>query len=129
MNYGPVLLNTLSLIDGSVRSNNGLWASLLSPSKNYKISLVDKKNIPTNKLSQAELEIADAVYAQFGHMDRFDLADKTHEFTEWKNPNGSAIPISYMDILIAVGFEQGDANNILQELQDVKCAKEFLNSL
>jgi uncharacterized phage-associated protein len=129
MNYGPVLLNTLSLIDGSVRSSNGLWAKLLSPSKNYKISLLNKTNISTDKLSQAELDIADAVYTQYGHMDRFHLADKTHEFAEWRNPNGSVIPIEYMDILKAVGFDEVNASSVLQELQDVRSAKEFLNSL
>lgn len=129
MKFGPVLLNTLSLIDGSVRSTNGLWTKLLSPSKNYKISLLSDNDIDTDYLSESELEIADAVFNQFGGMDRFDLADKTHEFSEWKNPNGSALPIQYLDILKAVGFETAEAESVLQELQDVKAAKEFLNSL
>ncbi|KHD08029.1 hypothetical protein PN36_08105 [Candidatus Thiomargarita nelsonii] len=129
MNYGPVLLNTLSLIDGSVRSTNGLWSQLLSPSMNYKISLLADGEVDTGYLSEAELEIADAVFNQFGRMNRFDLADKTHEFSEWNDPHGSATPIQYMDILKAVGFEDEDAVSVLQELQDVKVAKEFLNSL
>jgi uncharacterized phage-associated protein len=131
MDYGPVLLNTLSLIDGNVRSSNGLWSQLLSPSRDYKISLLSNSNIDidTSYLSEAELEIAAAVFNQFGGMNRFDLADKTHKFSEWKDPHGSAIPIQYIDILKAVGFEDNDAIGILQELQDIKAAKEFLNSL
>lgn len=128
MKYGPVLLNTLSLIDGSVRSTNGLWSKLLSPSKNYKISLLSDK-FDTGLLSDAELEIADSVFAQFGKMDRFELADKTHEFSEWQDPHGSILPIGYENILKAVGFSESDANSILEELQDVKAAKEFLNNL
>lgn len=129
MNFGPVLLNTLSLIDGNVRSTNGLWSKLLSPSQNYKVSLLSTDGIDTGYLSEAELEIADAVFNQFGQMNRFDLADKTHEFSEWNDPGGSATPIQYIDILKAVGFEDSDAENVLQELQDVKAAKEFLNNL
>lgn len=129
MDYGPVLSNTLSLIDGSIRSSNSLWTKLLSPSHNYKISLISKLDIKTSLLSQAELEIADSVYNQFGHMNRFDLADKTHEFAEWRNPYGSALPIQYEDILIALGFDKNDAESVLQELKDVKSAKKFLNSL
>lgn len=130
MDYGPVLSNTLSLIDGSVRSDNSLWIQLLSPSRNYKIALLNQTHaIDTGALSSAELEIADAVYAQFGQMDRFELADKTHDFAEWKNPYGSAIPIYYEDILKAVGFDEADSNSILQELQDVKSAQNFVNSL
>lgn len=129
MNFGPVLLNTLSLIDGNVRSTNGLWSQLLSPSRNYKIFLLGSSHVDTGYLSEAELSIADAVYNQFGNMNRFDLADKTHEFSEWNDPHGSAIPIQYMDILKAVGFEDVEAASVLQELQDVKAAKEFLNSL
>ncbi|WP_375322479.1 Panacea domain-containing protein [Aliivibrio logei] len=128
MNYGPVLLNTLSLIDGSVRSTNGLWSKLLSPSRNYKISLLNR-DFDTALLSEAELAITDAVFSQFGSMDRFELADKTHEFGEWNNPHGSILPIDYQDILKAVGFDDADANSILQELQDVKAAKDFLNNL
>lgn len=129
MNYGPVLLNTLSLIDGSVRSTHGLWSKLLSPSRNYKISLLSEGTVDTSFLSEAELAIADSVFAQFGAMDRFELADKTHEFAEWNDPNGSALPIKYQDILKAVGFDDVDADSVLQELQDVKSAKEFLNNL
>ncbi len=129
MNYGPVLLNTLSLIDGNIRSTNGLWSQLLSPSRDYKISLLADGEVDTGYLSEAELDIADAVFNQFGGMNRFDLADKTHEFSEWNDPHGSAIPIQYMDILKAVGFENDDAVSVLQELQDVKAAKEFLHSL
>jgi len=116
MNYGHVLLNTLSLIDGSIRSSNGLWSQLLLPSHNYKIALRSKPPVKTDLLSQAELEIADSVYEQFGEMDRFALADKTHEFGEWKNPYGSTFPIDYRDILIASGFDKKDAESILQEL-------------
>jgi uncharacterized phage-associated protein len=129
MNYGPVLLNTLSLIDGSVRSGNGLWSQLLSPSRNDKISLLNAGRVDTGYLSQAELDIADSVFSQFGQMDRFELADKTHEFAEWNDPHGSAIPIQYMDILKAVGFNDDDAASVLQELQEVKAAREFLNNL
>ncbi|MEI7797025.1 MAG: Panacea domain-containing protein [Methylococcaceae bacterium] len=130
MDYGPVLSNTLSLIDGSVRSENSLWVQLLSPSKNYKITLLNQNDaVDTGALSPAELNIADAVYTQFGQMDRFELADKTHDFAEWQNPHGSAVPIYYEDILKAVGFDEVDSNSILQELQDVKSAQDFLNSL
>ncbi len=129
MNYGPVLLNTLSLIDGNVRSTQGLWTQLLSPSRNYKISLLAEGEVDTGYLSQAELDIADAVFNQYGQMDRFELADKTHEFAEWIDPHGSAIPIQYKDILKAVGFSDSNAASVLQELQDVKAAKAFLNSL
>jgi uncharacterized phage-associated protein len=129
MDYGPVLSKTSSLINGSERAENSLWVKLISPSKDYKVSLLNPKNVPTDLLSQAELEIADSVFAQYGNWERFALADKTHEFSEWKDPKGSAIPISYEDILTALGFSKEDVNNILQELEDVQSAKEFLNSL
>lgn len=129
MNYGPVLLNTLSLIDGHVRDHNGYWSLLLSPSKDYKITLLADGDSDTSALSQAELTIADAVFDQFGCMNRFDLADKTHEFAEWTEPKGSALPISYESILQAVGYSDNEAASMIQALEDVKAAKEFLYSL
>jgi len=129
MNYGPVLLNTLSLIDGHVRDHNGSWSRLLSPSKNYKITLLAPNDNDTSALSKAELAIADAVFDQFGYMNRFDLADKTHEFAEWADPHGSAIPICYESILRAVGYGDDEIASMIQALNDVKAAKEFLHSL
>ena len=129
MNYGPVLSNTLALMNESVPTNNSLWVKLLSPSHNYKISLQSSLNVETTYLSEAELDIADTVYNQFGQMDRFELANKTHEFEEWHDPQGSALPIEYNDILQAVGLDKEDSQSVLQELQDVQATKEFLNNL
>lgn len=128
MNYGPVLLNTLSLINGSCPSNGNEWSTTIAPNKDYKLSLIES-DINTDSLSDAELSIALSVFKQFGAMNRFDLAEKTHEFSEWKNPHGSIFPIQYVDILKAVGFDDIDSDNILAELQSIKEAKLFLAEL
>ncbi len=129
MNYGPVLLNTLSLIGGTVRFHDSLWEKYLTSSRNYKIALRQEQEIDTGLLSQAELDIADSVYNEFGHMNRFDLADKTHEFPEWHDPHGSVLPIQYKDILLATGFDDHDAEIVLEELEDIQASKNFLNNL
>ncbi len=129
MNYGPVLSKTLSLIDGCVQLENSLWIKLISPGRDHKLFLLNANNAPTDLLSQAELKIADSVFGQYGDWDRFELAEETHKFAEWIDPKGSAIPISYEDILKALDFSNEDTNNILQSLEDVQQAKAFLNSL
>lgn len=45
----------------------------------------------------------DEIFRQYGQLTRWELVDLTHKLPEWKNPQGSAIPIQYRDILNAGG--------------------------
>jgi len=74
---------------------------------------------PYDHLSEAEIELLREVFDEFGTMSRWNLRDLTHEFSEWKDPAGSSIPITYVDILRAVGREH--------EAEEVACEIEADN--
>ena len=105
MNYGPVLSRIYDLIKGrDVGDARDIWSKYISSrDKNYQTTLdykVSLLNDPgDDELCEDEMEIIQQVYAKYGQIDPFDLAETTHLFPEWENPKGSAIPISVEQVL------------------------------
>ena len=98
MDHGPVMSHTYNLISGSER-DSGIWDTHISTRQNHQISLIKMPEI--QELSKAELKILEEVYNEFGSKDRWEVVDLTHSFSEWKDPDGSALPIEFEDILKA----------------------------
>jgi hypothetical protein len=54
----------------------------------------------------AELEVLESVWNQYGHLGSFQLADLTHKICpEWEGPHGSSLPISRSRLLRSLGFD------------------------
>lgn len=126
MNKGPILSFTLDKIgDPPIPGEESYWHNFISEQKNYTVKLLD--NSPEeNHLSIAEEKLIDSIYEDFGHMDRFDLVRYTHDnFSEWKDPNGSSIPIHIKDILIAGGYSEEDADDVVDALEAEMRTKEM----
>ncbi|MEH2330705.1 Panacea domain-containing protein [Nostoc sp.] len=123
MNYGPVLSRVYDLIKGlDVADAKDLWSRyIFSRDPRYKISAnytVSLREYPgDDELSEAEVKIIEQVYAKYGHIDPFDLAETTHLFPEWVNPYGSAIPISVEEVLKNVGKTDEDIERIREEFE------------
>jgi uncharacterized phage-associated protein len=114
MNYGPVLSGVYDLIKGqAVDDALPMWSKFISPTNAISVSLIAD---PGNEdLCEEEEEIIQQVYTTFGHLDPFAVAEWTHDLPEWKNPHGSAIPISVEDILKNVGKSNEEILEIEQE--------------
>ncbi|RLJ18062.1 hypothetical protein DJ030_12675 [bacterium endosymbiont of Escarpia laminata] len=125
MDHGPVLSRTYSLMNGMVLDTSGEWNSMISPRNGHKISIVDESEVSFDELSDAEMEIADAVFVEYGHIPRFRLAEITHSFSEWKNPDSSSLRISYMDILKALGYKDGEIQQSIQHMQHQQAVDDF----
>ena len=101
MDRGPVLSHSLDRInEGSAPNDPSFWAEHITHCGAYCVTL--SKNPGNGKLSEAEDKLLDEIFAEFGKMTRWELVDHVHRLPEWKNPNGSAIPIEYRDILKAL---------------------------
>lgn len=116
MPHGPVLSCTYSLMGGMVPDNAGIWNAMISDKDDHKVSAIDCET-SCDSLSQAEMEIADQVFDEYGNVPRFELVEITHRFPEWKDPEGSSLPLSYTDILQAANFESDEITSILDELE------------
>jgi uncharacterized phage-associated protein len=115
MPHGPVLSRTYDLIVGEPDPEQpSYWHQVISEPEGYKVALVGQA--PRDQLSRAEEEILDQVFAQFGHWGRWRLAHYTHTLPEYRDPQGSSLPIEIRDVLLGQGVSPEDATAIWDEL-------------
>src|SRR5712692_11555417 len=114
MPHGPVLSSTLALINEEP-DENSVWNTYITAPSNYCVSL--KTDCPSDQLSRAEEELAGRIFERYGRMNRYRLRDMLHEvLPEWRDPNGSSLPIEYRDILAASGKTPSEIAMIESEL-------------
>ncbi|MGQ0332961.1 Panacea domain-containing protein [Halomonas elongata] len=131
MKLGPVLSNTLELVQGGGRE--GEWDDWVRPGDQaYEIELsrVAPERDDFDELSDAEIEILDRVWVEHGHKTRWQLVDYTHEAcAEWHDPYGSSRPISPQEMLEALGRSPEEASALSQELYQRRQVKEVMSEL
>jgi uncharacterized phage-associated protein len=105
MPHGPVLSLTLNYMDGDIESSPDGWEEWITDKEDYQLSLRKAfRREDLDELSDADIEVLEAVWKKFGHMSRWQIRDYTHNnCKEWVDPNGSSNPISPKDIFIALG--------------------------
>ncbi|HCY54240.1 MAG TPA: hypothetical protein DF715_01480 [Oceanicaulis sp.] len=100
MEHGPVTSITLNLINGLTESDD--WSQFITDRANHEVAATQPQLALEryDQLSKADIAILDSLWAQFGHMDRFELRDYTHEnCPEWEDPDRSSKPIPYERVL------------------------------
>lgn len=108
MKNGPVLSRVKDLITEE-EENEDYWRLNISNPHNFSVRLLQDPG--NDDLCEAEEEIINKVFEEYGHVDAFKLADLTHVICdEWKDPKldtdgRQSIPIPIEDILKAVGKE------------------------
>lgn len=125
---GPVLSETLNYIRGHGRPPKA-WANLFGPRDGNKLPLVDK-DLTTDdllRLSNADIELLEYIWEQFGSMGPLDAWRYVHDpknVPEYENPGESSKPIKIDSLLTAVGYSTEQIREILVRLeeQDQFCA-------
>jgi uncharacterized phage-associated protein len=129
--HGPVNSTTLDHLNGAYRENQAIWQGVLQARAGNTVGIADC-NLTEESLdflSEREVSILDSIWKQVGDMDRFDLADWTHDYEnvpEWQNPNGSRLSIPLERMMAAVGLERpierAREHNSLKEAQGILAA-------
>jgi len=115
MPHGPVLSRTLDLITAEPdRGPASYWRQYISEPENYDVRLL--RDAPNDQLSQAEEAILDAVFREVGHLSRWQLVERSHQLPEWRDPQGSSVPIDLLSILMEQGVTREDAEAIVGDL-------------
>jgi uncharacterized phage-associated protein len=117
MDKGPVLSKVHDLITEDPYEQT-VWYALISRPDNYEVSLLQDPP-PSDELSVAEERLIDEIFDKFGARSRWELVDLSHNLPEWKDPQGSAIPLNYEDILRGAKRPEEDIRTVLQELEDL----------
>lgn len=125
MPFGMVLSNTYNLASGTVKSEPNGWESWVSDKQNHNVSLKKQNtNVESfDELSEADIEIVDEVWQQYGDKTQWELADMQHDSKicpEWKDPKDSSFGVSYEDILIAIGKDENEVKVSLKRIEESK---------
>ena len=128
LDRGPILSKTLDLITyGKVPGVDSIWLRHIDIPKNYKVRL-KKENFQIDALSEAEVDALKQTYDELGHLDQWELVEWSHEnLGEWQDPEGSAIPITYHDILIRGGKTEMEASEIEKEIDALGLADKYFS--
>lgn len=131
MPHGPVLSQTFDLMSGSTRSQSGGWEEWIADIQDHEVRLrkpVDPENL--GRLSDADIDILDQVWERFGHMSRWEIRDYTHDYCpEWKDPNGSSVPLQPLEVFKALGHDPEQARELADELQQKRKIDQLFASL
>ena len=102
---GPVTSITLNFIDGE--NEEPVWSAFVSPRSGVEVSAVKDLSLEKlDNLSEADIEIFEDLWRQFGSFDRYRLRDWTHQkenIPEWENPNGSSYTIPHNRVFSSLG--------------------------
>ena len=132
MPHGPVLSRVYDHMTGMVESCPDGWEDWITDRENHEVSLrkkIDSRD-DLDMLSDADIEVLDEVWANFGRMSRWKLRDYTHDqCPEWQDPEGSSEPIPYSRVFEALGFKHDDALERGNELDAHKALDAILARL
>lgn len=122
LDHGPVLSTTLNLINGMTQSSEGGWEHWISDRADHRVALrrgIENPRDDLLELSDADIEILEEVWKSYGQLAPFDLAKLTHEICpEWKDPQGSRLPIDHADILEACGRNPEEIDDLTRRITD-----------
>jgi len=124
MPQGPVLSRTLDLMTSEPEpgaDKRTYWHTLISEPRKWEVSLL-RDDVPNDQLSPAEEAILDSVFERYGHLSRWELRDLSHSLPEWRDPQGSCVPIRIRDILVHQGMSEDDALSVEEALTAETCA-------
>lgn len=131
MDHGPVLSNTLNLANGaaidSVEDGWDMWI----PSRQRHDVVLEREVCDNDfdELSKADKDILQGIWEKFGDFDKWKIRDYTHTLPEWKDPQGTSLPIAYKDVFLALGYEEDQACELSREIEKDKDIDRILQSL
>ncbi len=117
MPYGMVLSHTYDL---STRNSFPItyWRNFISEVSDNEVKL--KADPIVDEISDAEMDLIDELYSQFGARGMWELVYKVHHnLPEWKDPHGSSILVPYEQVLEAHGKEPEEVKEILDEMEAI----------
>ena len=118
LKHGPVCSNTLNGINGVIHEE--IWDEYIARNSNTVVAIKSISRDELEEVSDAELSVVDEIWKEFGHMTASQLRNYSHKNCPEYTETEGRIPISYKQILRAVGEEDADVlANDIEEMIDL----------
>lgn len=125
MDNGLVVSRIYDLIrEEPAPGTDAIWRRYISAPQGWEVEL--RAEPETDELSPAEESLIEQVFNKYGRMGRWELVRLSHELPEWQDPNGSAIPVEYRDILRAANKTESEIAAIEAELESLAAMEAML---
>lgn len=138
MKFGPVASNTLNLANLENDRLDAECAKYINtfikhPKHDLKKEHIEsKQKVDIDVFSKTDIEALEAVYAQFGDQDRFELAELTHIYPEWskfgkdlKSGKRKSVRMEYMDFFANPKGHEGEFFSRMVTDKHLNAAKEI----
>lgn len=113
LDQGPILSRLLDLCK---HKSSGTWDAQIERSGLWAVRLKAAPDL--GPLSPAEMTILEEVSKAHRDRDQWELSTLMHGLPEWKDPRGSRVEISAIDILTALGKTAEQIRDILDDAAD-----------
>jgi uncharacterized phage-associated protein len=125
MDHGPVVSRIYALISNEPEPDDKSFWHAHIVTTGWDARLVGDPS--DEELSQAELDLLEEIYAKHGAKSRWQIRDETHNLPEWKDPEGSSLPITYEDIFRAGDKPSAEIVELAKELESLIIAEKILS--
>lgn len=127
---GPILSAVYDRAKGNVPAGSA-WAVLINARRRNEITLRNPSISidDLGGLSDADVEVLDAIWRKFGKMTAGQLRAYTHGFPEWEDPlakNVKRLKIKLEKLLMSVGYQPEEAVERQKELEREARTQELL---
>lgn len=118
MPHGPVLSMIYDEIKlGDIEGFDQPWYEYLTERQGNEIALANGE-APVDQLSQFEREVLQDTFAQYAHLGPTGLWKLTHSLPEYRDPQGSSLPIDPLTILREQGWAEGEIQEALMSARE-----------
>ena len=124
MDHGPILSRVFDLVKDTKRGKASYWSQHIGCARGVYVVLVGDPG--QGELSRADIELLDAAFETYGGIDQWMLVDLLHQILpEWRDPQGSSLPIPVEDILRALGKPEDQILAIQEQTREEEVFAEL----
>jgi uncharacterized phage-associated protein len=116
--HGPICSRTLNGIDGEIRGH--IWDDFVARNGNEIVALKKFTREDFDEISDAEMDILERTWGEFGHMTASQLRNYSHDHCPEHTETAGRIPISYRDLLEALGASDAEAELVDREISEFR---------
>ncbi len=119
--HGPICSSTLNGMNGIIHEE--IWDDYIARNGNVVVAIKHLSRDDLDEVSDTELAVVDDIWRDFGQMTASQLRNYSHENCPEYTETTGRIPISYKQMLKAVGKEDADVlANDIDEMIDLEAA-------
>lgn len=123
--HGPICSSTLNGIDGEIHEQ--IWDDFIQRNGNAIVALKKFTRDDFDEISDAELDILEQVWDEFGQMTASQLRNYSHDHCSEYTETTGRIPISYREVLEALGVSDTEAELLEREISELRREESILN--